>query len=149
MLLLALVLLLVTGLAVGVAAVVAVGRLLGGAALIPGEDRRARRWRRLGVVLAASSVVGLAVWLSAFARDPVVVVAGGRTTCAAGIGDDLPRPVLEQCDAQRHDRSMQALVAGLTAAVASATALSAAGQVMRARSPQVAPPSTASSAPAM
>jgi hypothetical protein len=126
MLLLALLLLLLLALAVGITALAGVGRVVGSAGPPSAEDRQAHHWRRPAAVLLASSVVGLAVWMSGFIRDPVVAVDGERMHCAVGIGEDLPRRVSEQCDAQRDDRSMQARVAGLTAAVASGIVLWAA-----------------------
>jgi hypothetical protein len=126
MLLFTLLLMLMLGLVVAIAALAGAGRLVGSAARGSAGDRQARRARRLAAVLAASSVVGLVVWMSGFFRDQVIVVDGERTRCSVPIGEDLPRRVAEQCDAQSYDRSMQARAAGLTAAVASAIVLWAA-----------------------
>jgi hypothetical protein len=126
MLLLAYLLILLLGLAVGVAALVGVGRMVRSTALASADNKQAHRRRRLAAVLAASSVVGLAVWISASVRDPVVVVDGDRTHCGPTFGEDIPRRIAERCEAQHHDRSMQGRVAGLTAAVASAVVLWAA-----------------------
>lgn len=127
MLLLALLLLLLLGLVVAAVALAGAGRLVGRAACGRAGEGWPGRWRRLGPVLAASSLVGLAVWMSGSVRDPVVVIDGEPTSCSVGIGDDdLPNRVVEQCDAQDHDRSMQARVAALTATAASAITLWAA-----------------------
>jgi hypothetical protein len=126
--------LLVLGAMVAVAAVVGAGGLVGRAASDSGGDRLGRSGRRLGAVLVAGSAVGLVVWMSAFLRDPVVIVDGGRTHCSAPIGDDLLPRVAEQCDAQGHDRRMQALVAGLTAGSATAIVLWSASRSWRRRS---------------
>jgi hypothetical protein len=112
--------LLLLGVLVAVTAVVGAGRLVGRAAAGRRGGSQAGLARRVIVVLAAGAAVGAVVWASAFLRDPLVVVDGTRTLCAEGIGEDLAPPVQEQCDAQGHDRRIQALVAGATAAAATA-----------------------------
>lgn len=126
MLLLGLLLLLLLGLVVAAVALAGIGRLVGTAACGRAGEVLPRRGRRLVAVLAASSLVGFAVWMSGFVRDPVVVIDGEPTTCSVGIGDELPTRVVEQCDTQNHDRSGQARVAALVATAASAIALWAA-----------------------
>jgi hypothetical protein len=134
MLLLALplLLLLLSALAVGIATLADLARVAGSKGPASAENRQARRWRRPATLLLASSVVGLAVWMSvwvsAFIRDPVVVLDGKRMTCAiVKVSEDLSDRAGEQCDEQSHDRTVQAgveaSVAGLAAAAASAVAL--------------------------
>ena len=120
LLFLMLVMLLLFGLVVAVAAVVGAGRLVGRAAVGRRGGTQPSLARTVIAVLAVGAAVGAVVWASAFFRDPLVVVNGTRTLCAEGIGEDLSPPVQEQCDAQGHDRRIQALVAGAMAAAATA-----------------------------
>jgi hypothetical protein len=128
LLFLACLLVLLVGVIVAAAAVRSAGALAGRVAFSSGGDRLGRGGRRLAAVLVAGSAVGSVVWVSALLRDPIVVLDGKREHCSAPIGEDLPAPVLEQCDAQAHDRKLQGLVAGLTAASATALALLSAGR---------------------
>jgi hypothetical protein len=98
---------------------------------------RVAKGRLLASVLAAALVVGFVAWLAAFLRDPVVTVRGTDFFCtAAPIGEDpLPADVQEQCDAQGHDRRMQALASGAAAAGAVAVVMLLAVRVARRDTP--------------
>ena len=93
--------------------------------------------RLLASVLAAALVVGFVAWLAAFLRDPVVTVRGTDYFCtSAPIGEDpFPADVQEQCDAQGHDRRMQALASGAAASGAVAVVMLLAVRVFQQRSP--------------
>lgn len=126
-------LLLSFAMAVGVATLAGLGRVVGSKGPVPAEDRQAGRGRRRpAAILLASGAVGLAVWMSVlvfeFNQDPVVVVDGQRVTCATvKADDDLAERVGEKCDLLSNDLAREALrqaaVAGLVAAVASAVTL--------------------------
>lgn len=99
--------------------------------------RRGAKARLLASVLAAALVVGFVAWLAAFLRDPVVTVRGTDYFCTSpAIGEDpFPADVQEQCDAQGHDRRMQALASGAAASGAAAVVMLPAVRVARREAP--------------
>ena len=108
-----------------------------GRAIRDDQMGRGAKARLLASVLAAALVVGFVAWLAAFLRDPVVTVRGTDYFCSsAPIGEDpFPADVQEQCDAQGHDRRMQALASGAAASGAAAVVMLLAVRIAQQRSP--------------